>query len=326
VQSVTGWLLQPSQPAVRYLALRDLVDGASGGDLKEARAAVVSRGWAADLLSKQKTSGHWLDKEESLYLPKYLSTNWMLLTLSDLGVTRDEPRISRACSLWMDTYSRDDGGFDTPGSESSEHCLIGNTARGLIKFGYADEPRVRSALDLLVKTQKEDGGWHCFPSFRGTIDAWEGLSAFAAYPRQKWTRGMKAAIERGCEFYLERRMFRQGARYEPWFRFHFPYHYYYDLLVGLDFVTALGYADDSRLRPAVSRLKKKRREDGRWNLDATHPDRDNGGKFPSWWEGRKGRYHPFDLEKIGNPSKIITLRALTVLKRLGEFEATTAAT
>ena len=321
--SAIDWLLQPSQPAVRYLAMRDLLGGTSKGDLKEARAAITSRGWAAEILSKQSPKGYWLEKERELYLPKYLSTNWMLLTLSDLGVTRDDPRISRGCSLWMDTYSRDDGGFDMPGAESSEHCLIGNTARGLIKFGYADEPRVRRALDLLVKTQKEDGGWHCFPSSRGTIDAWEGLSAFAAYPRPKWTRGMKAAVERGCEFYLDRRMFRQGAKYEPWLRFHFPYHYYYDLLVGLDFITTLGYTGDRRLRPAIQHLRKKRRGDGRWDLGAAHPDRDNGGKFPSWWEAQKGRYHPFALEEVGSPSKMITLRALTVLKRLGEFDART---
>jgi hypothetical protein len=323
VLSVTDWLLQPTQPAVRYLALRDLVDGTNRGDLEEARRAVTARGWAADILSKQRPGGDWLEREDGLYRPKYLSTNWMLLTLSDLGVSRDDPRISKACSKWMDTYSRADGGFDTPGAESSEHCLVGNTARGLIKLGYADEPRVQSALELLVKTQKDDGGWHCFPSSHGTIDAWEGLSAFAVYPRQKWTRGMKAAVERGCEFYLERRMFRQGARYEPWFRFHFPYHYYYDLLVGLDFITALGYTDDRRLRPAVRRLVKKRREDGRWNLDSAHPDLDNEGKFPQWWEAEKGRYHPFTLEEVGRPSKMVTLRALTVLKRLGEFDGRT---
>jgi len=323
VQSAIDWLMQPSQPAVRYLAMRDLVDGTSRSELDDAKAAITARGWAADILSKQSPGGHWLAEENALYLPKYLSTNWMLLTLSDLGVARDDKRISKACSLWMDTYSRADGGFDTPGAESSEHCLTGNTARGLIRFGYVDEPRVKSALELLVKTQKDDGGWHCFPSTRGTIDAWEGLSAFAAYPRQRWTRGMKAAVDRGCEFYLERRMFNQGARYEPWYRLHFPYHYYYDLLVGLDFITALGYTDDRRLRPAVRHLKKKRREDGRWNLEAVHPDRDNGGKFPLWWEAEKRKFHPFALEKVGEPSKMITLRALTVLKRLGEFDART---
>jgi hypothetical protein len=131
---------------------------------------------------------------------------------------------------------------------------------------------------------------------------------------------MKAAVERGCEFYLARELSKQGAHYDPWFRFHFPYHYYYDLLVGLDFITSLGYVDDRRLGPSVSHLKKKRRKDGRWNLDAVHPDLENEGKFPRWWEEHKSRFRPFALERVGQPSKMITLRALTVLKRLREFD------
>ena len=64
-------------------------------------------------------------------------------------------------------------------------------------------------------------------------------------------------------------MHKQGARYRPWYRF---YHYYYDLIVGLDFITALGYSDDKRLKDALSLLTKKRRGDGKWLLDAVHPD------------------------------------------------------
>jgi hypothetical protein len=319
MKSTLDWLLEPSQPAVRYLTMRDLLDGQSNGDLEEARRAIPSTGWVARILSEQKPGGYWIE-EKNLYRPKYVSTNWMLLTLSDLGVTRQDARIAKACALWMDSFAKEDGGFNTGGGKKSEHCITGNTTRALIKFGYVDEPKVRSAFEWLVKTQKANGGWHCWAS-SGSIDSWEGLSAFGVYPRQKWTRSMKAAVERGCEFYLAREMSKQGASYEPWFRFHFPYHYYYDLLVGLEFMTALGYTDDRRLVLAVSHLRKKRRGDRRWNLDAVHPDIENRGKMPDWWKEHASRYTPFALERAGRPSKMITLRALIVLKRLGDFPA-----
>jgi hypothetical protein len=317
VKGVLDWLLEPSQPAVRYLTLRDLLRS-TGSDLKEAERAIASKGWVADILATQNPGGYWADRE-NLYRPKYVSTNWMLLTLSDLGMTKRDPRIAKSCALWMDRFSRPDGGFDTGNSKASEHCLTGNTARALVRFGYVDEPRVRSAFEFLAKTQKANGGWHCWGS-NGTIDAWEGLSAFAVYPRQKWTKSMKEAVERGCEFYLSRELSRQGAHYEPWFRFHFPYHYYYDLLLGLEFTTALGYTGDRRLGQAVAHLKRKRRKDGRWNLDAVHPDYDNNGKLPDWWDKYKDRFRPFALETVGQPSRMITLRALVVLERLGEFD------
>ena len=112
-------------------------------------------------------------------------------------------------------------------------------------------------------------------------------------------------------------MHNQGARYAPWYRFHYPVHYYYDLLVGLDFMTALGYGDDPRLRYALSLLKEKRRSDGRWKLDAVHPDLE--GKMAEWYtKNPKRTPTPFTLEKPGEPSKMITLRAMLVLCRLGE--------
>ena len=116
---------------------------------------------------------------------------------------------------------------------------------------------------------------------------------------------------------MERELHNQGARYEPWSRFHYPIHYYYDLLVGLDFMTALGYSNDKRLEYAISLLKKKRRRDGGWNLDEINPDPESPqGKWDK--ENPERASTPFVVEKPGQPSKIITLTALKVLNRIGD--------
>jgi hypothetical protein len=316
MKSVMGWLTEKEEPAVRYLAMRDLQD-VRGPEIREAWEDIPRRGWVRQILKGRRPGGYWLDRED-LYRPKYFSTNWMLLALSDLGVTREIPWLAESAEMWRDEYARPDGGFDTPSSDTSELCLVGNTARALVKFGYEDDPKVKSAFAWLMKNQKADGGWHCFKSKTGTIDGWEGLAAFAAYPRQRWTRGMKDAVDRGLEFYLERRLLRQGRRYDPWYRTHFPYHYYYDLLVGLEFVTALGKGEDTRANYALNTLRRKRSADGRWPMDGVQPDYLNGGKMPSWWPKYGDRFKPFTLERVGQPSKMITLRALRVLKRVGE--------
>jgi hypothetical protein len=209
------------------------------------------------------------------------------------------------------------GGFDCGDAKTSELCLVGNTARALVKFGYEDDRLVRSAFTWLVKNQKPNGGWHCWGE-DGVIDGWEGMSAFAVYPRQKWTRHMKAAVDRGLEFYLERELLQEGRRYDPWYRLHFPYHYYYDLLVGLEFVTALGMGEDPRAASALRLLRKKRQRDGRWLLDAEHPDYLNAGRVPRRIRKFMDGLRPLSLETAGEPSKMITLRALRVLKRLDE--------
>ena len=66
---------------------------------------------------------------------------------------------------------------------------------------------------------------------------------------------------------------------------------------------------------AVEALKKKRRTDGRWNLDVTHPDVEGG--MAEWFRAHpKQAPTPFSLEAVGEPSKMVTLRGLTVLHRL----------
>lgn len=322
--SVIDWLLEENQPSVRYLTLTELLARSEkDSEVKSAKRKIANIGWAKGILEKQNPSGCWID-EKSLYRPKYISTNWMLLILSDLGLTREDPRIEKACQILMKRFGRKDGGFDDADVAKTGHlCITGNTARALVKFGYVDHPQVRRAFVWFVKNQSKLGGWSCwnFGSRRSgrDLDSWEPLGAFAVYPRQKWTRSMKLAVEKGAEFFLERELHIQGDRYEPWYHFHYPVHYYYDLLVGLDFMTALGYSEDKRLGYAISLLKKKRRPDGRWNLDSINPD-------PESPQAKWDREHPkqasipFALEKPGRPSKMISLNALKVLNRIGEAD------
>lgn len=322
--SVIDWLLEENQPSVRYLTLTGLLDRPEGdGEVKSAKEAIASTGWAKDILDRRSSGGFW-NSEKSLYRPKYTSTNWMLLILSDLGLTNKSPGIDKVCQTWMKLFGTKDGGFvgsSKGGAKYGHLCTTGNTARALVKFGYEDHPKVKGAFDWFVKFQAEKGGWSCFdmgtPRKGRNLDSWEPLSAFAAYPRQKWTKSMKLAVEKGAEFFLERELHLQGDRYEPWYRFHYPVHYYYDILVGLEFMTALGYTDDKRLEFALALLKRKRRKDGRWNLDSVNPD-------PESPLGRWNKEHPkqattsFSLEAAGKASKMVTLTALKVLKRIGE--------
>ncbi len=306
---VIEWLQEKNQPAVRYKALTELA-GLSGKDeeVRIARADISKRGWAREILRLQRSDGTWQPNETGLYRPKYLATNWMMLILTDLCLTSENPGVKHGCDLFFNNWLKS-------GHDESEYevCVVGNLARILLKCGYADDPRVRRLINWLLEAQKGDGGWHCFPSDTGTLDCWEPLAAFAAIPRRQWTGKLKQSVERGAEFYLERHLFNEGRRYEPWFRFHYPVHYYYDVLIGLDTLTALGYGDDRRLRPALQILEDRKLSNGKWILDAVHPDIGPGAKYR-----QKRKATPFSLEEAGKPSKWITLTAMSVLKRVAE--------
>jgi hypothetical protein len=304
-----------SDPSVRFRFWTE-VEGRRPGDarVRAARRTIGRTGWAANLLSFQFPDGHWTTRGNSareLYRPKYIVTNWNAIVLADLGMTRADPRIRRTAELILRRWSTRGGDLS---GQSGEICVTGNAVRTLLRFGYLDHPAVERSVAWIVRTQKSDGGWHCFPSRKGTLDGWEGLAALAEIPEDSRDAPVRRAIERGAEFYLDRHLMDEGPdEYPPWFRIHYPNHYYYDLLVGLRVLARLGYGSDPRLRPALRWLQGKRRADGTWALDADHPDLDprhGGYDFP-------GPVFPLRLEAPGEPSRWATVEALSVLARSG---------
>jgi len=317
------WLLEPEQPSIRARALTELLGRpADDAEVGRARSEIPSRGWAAEILADRNGAGWWAEGK-SLYQPKYRSTIWKLLVLADLGATREIPEVRASCELWFERGQKPDGGFGPDSSKSGHHCTTGNAARAMIQFGYGDDPRVRRALDWLVTAADRKGGWSCYGSGR-LLDTFEPLTAFAAWPRGRWTSEITGTVERGAEFFLSRELHRQGEEYEPWSRTHYPTHYYYDMLVGLDALTALGYGADPRLDFALAWLTERRRKDGRWNLDAVHPDV-AAGMAEYYAKHPKDRPSPWAIETPGEPSKVITLTARRVLARVEQARGTGSA-
>ena len=119
-EKLEEFLLKDTDPSIRYFTLRDLLDR-DGNDpaLRVAQEAIGRGGWAAKILERQREEGYWESfhgRGDDLYLPKYLATNWTLLILADLGMTRKDPRIERAGELLLETWSKEDGWLGSPGS------------------------------------------------------------------------------------------------------------------------------------------------------------------------------------------------------------------
>jgi hypothetical protein len=318
--SVLDWLLEEDQPSVRSLALTELLERkATDPEVRGARGQISRVGWAADMLERQGPKGFWERRAptttpkwiEFLWLPMYHATLWRALVLSELGADSSDPRIRKLAEIIFDYKLRLSSPFNF---FHEEVCMSGNTARMLTRFGFGEDRRVQKLFDWLLEDQREDGGWNCSQGTPGILDAWEALAAFASVPKAKRGPRMEAAIAKGAEFYLERGIVHEGRRYAPWYRIHYPNHYFYDFLVGLDVLTALGYGSDRRLRTTLDLLRKKQRPDGTWWIDRYHPD--TGPEARQAAATPKER--PLVIEPRGRPSKWITLRALRVLKRAAD--------
>lgn len=316
---VLTWLLEDDQPSIRYHTLTELLDRRDDDpEVRAARARIPRTGWARQILDRQGPNGFWERREPRtvqeylyfLWFPEFSSTIWNAIVLADLGLTSSDPRVQKTADRLFE-YKL--GLSSMINLYHEEMCAVGNTARTLTRFGYADDARVRRLYDWILDDQRADGGWNCSQGTPGTLERFEPLAALAALPRSERSPRMQRAIARGAEFYLKRELFHEGPRYAPWFRFHYPNHYFYDILVGLDLLTRLGHAGDRRLRPALRILANKRRRDGTWTIDRANPDAP-----ASLLHLHAKRPRPLQLEPVGRPSKWVTLTALRVLKRVEE--------
>lgn len=300
--------------------------GAKDSDVLAARKRIPGSRLVRKIIGQQR-DGFW-PPQETCYRPKWTSAVWQLMLLAELAVPPDD-RIMVEVERFLDLHQLESGSFACPskleehGKRWDEPCLTGNMIRTLITLGYANDRRVKKAIDWLPVQQLEDGGWNCdYPekkvkhsSFMSTI---EPLWAYSEIPRSKWTRRMKRSVENGAEFLLMHHLFKSDNHHwrdtYPFFtRLHFPMYYFYDVLHGLRVLTKLGYADDERTRSAVHVLLSKRRPDGRWNLEG---DWFREADKPSP-ERRKA---PVKVEEIGKPSKWVTLNAFKVLAETGDVK------
>ncbi|MFQ6057467.1 MAG: nitrogen fixation protein NifH [Anaerolineae bacterium] len=302
----TDWLLEPENPSVRYRTLTELLNRPQDDpEVIAARAAITTSKPVSQILAAQYPEGYWI-KPDRGYSPKYKATVWQVMFLADLAVSPSES-IARACEYVLDNSRLDDGRFTAHkyARTGAIVCLNGNLVRALIHFGYGDDPRLGEALDGLVALI-EERAFQCHYNHHLAC-AWgaiKALSAFAALPPAHRTPAIEAAIGRGVDFLLSYDLAEADYPNEwgvspLWFRFGFPLGYTSDILEALEVLTALGIRDHPRLEPAMDLVLGKQDEQGRWPLEYTP------GKM---WTS---------FGKKGEPSKWVTLRALRVLKRVG---------
>jgi hypothetical protein len=301
------WLLE-GDPSIRWQTLRDLL-GASGRTVERERSKVARVGWGARLLARQDAEGRWaagLSSEDGLYSPKWISTTYTMLLLRDLGLTAGNRQAKKACALLLDRGLQRDGGINYGWRGRSETCITGMVLSILSHFKHTDA-RLDILADHLLKEQMADGGWNCrrdlgatHASMHTTISVLEGLRLLELQ-RGRNVRALRTAQRRGREFLLIHRLFRShrtGHVIKSEFaRLAFPPRWHYDILRALDYFQAARAPRDSRLSEAIDIVRSRRHPDGRWPLEYSY----------------KGKTY-FQLERVGEPSRWNTLRALRVLK------------
>jgi hypothetical protein len=330
----TDWLLEPDDPGVRYLALRDIVD-AGEKEIKAARRKAHREGPIAVILDNMNPAGWWLHPGY-VYAPKCQGTSWSIISLAQLGASIEEDkRIDTACNYLLDNALAKGGQFSSTGDAvKTFNCFQGNMLTSLMDLGCQDD-RLDTAYEWTARTVTGEGlpakvtrqglttadsnfgklfplyniSGPLFSCHRLKHCAWAGakvMLAFSRLPAKRRTPLIKRAIEAGVSYFFNddpaTANFPGEMAPQPdrrWWKFHFPV-VGMDLLQVAEALTALGYGSDPRLANTLDLIRNKQDESGRWSLEK------NYGYWHKWW---------VKYGSINKPNKWVTLRALRVLKQ-----------
>lgn len=334
------WLLESSNPPVRFFTMRDLLDyRANDTELITAKEAVIDYRPVQQILKKQNPDGSWMSRDQP-YIPKYKSSYWQVMLLGMFGLDGNNPQVERAVNHLLD-FQHSEGGFSTMEAGAREYefvrkkalarkksmpsleewiplknremqmsCLTGNVCVALIRLGHEHHETVKNALQWLVKIQNIDGGWLCpywgahkndrHGCFMGTITP---LDAFSETSNSLKDDYMKEAIRHGAEFLLMHRLYRSD---------HHSFKVTKQSWLKLCFPQF--FYDILRGLAVLTKLGYSNDERIDDALQVVLKKRDSSGKWRTDC-GYSGRLYG-TIETKDKPSKWLTLEALKIMKRV----------
>jgi hypothetical protein len=299
------WLLASPEPALGYLARRDLLGEEVEPDPEEILAGPIVR--------------TLLDADTNVHPnKKWQGAHWRLVSLVELGVPSGEERALAGAGHVLDWLTGDghrrrirtiDGFVRRCASQE------GNALAVCCRLGLADNARVELLARSLIEWQWPDGGWNCDQratgrrsSFNESLPPMWGLHEYFVATGDTAARD---AARRTAELLLEHHLFRAlrtGEPIEPrWLAPHYPPYWHYDVPQALLILSRMGLAADPRATDAVDALISRRRPDGTWRAGR------------AWWRAPGRAQSNVEIVDWGPsvPHQMVTLNALRILRAAG---------
>ena len=317
--AVLEWLSSPENPSVRYLTARELIKPRpSETELARMREDVMQWEPLRAVLDRQLEGGNFPSGQKT---PTAQPTFTALCLMQRCGLAATDEPVRHAIEFLEEQHLSAGALSYTSGGSGVLPCYLGVVSTALVKMGATDSRLVQSALSWLVDHQRFDhkktkgGGsqqWHykapqnfgCWESvscYHGVVGAFRAL---AAVPPTDRSDLMQQRIDEAINYLRVHRIYRKTSNNQPLFR-----HMTQFFLVGdyrshlLDVLEGLADADASLVEQDWVRSALA-------DVEALLED-DCIPLIKNY--GRKLMY-PIPVEKVGEPSRFLTLQWLRILK------------
>lgn len=289
INSIINWLLDPSEPSVRYRTVTELLGTELTVDEhRQHKAAIYESKPVEKILKHMLSDGSWPGRGENI------SPTFCVSHLAELGVDKNYPPMDLTVSYLM----KRNAGKDFHGYPCNDAIQL----RALVQAGCKEHPFVQRQLARVLEVGHTDGGYLCSrPTFTDkTKSCLHGsqntLLLYAELPETWDTPSCKALVD----YFLERHIYfkRNDLSVKPRgdLRTIYPFILRQGLLRPLYALSRMGYGTRPELNCAWNLLEQKRTPDGAYIVDWTPPT--------TYFSGGKR----------GMPSKWVTLYALLALK------------
>lgn len=295
MDNVISWLLK-GDVTIQYMVQRYLLENAEA--LPELQNRIITEGFGKRFLECRNANGHW---GIHYYQKKWSCTHYTLFDLKSLCVPETDPVCREMVSRMFNECLAADGGMNLSKYEHPSDICVDGMILNYASYFCMDEPRLNRLVDHFLYEQKPDGGFSwdrqslCSDPHT-TICILEGIGQYCRSGGRHRLEDLEVCQTRAVEYLVSNGLFIDSPD-KRIRKLTYPFRYRYDLLRVLEYFATNKIPYEMRIKPALDWLQSRRRKDGLWYLEHEH----------------KGNVH-FVMEKVGEPSRFITLKALAILK------------
>jgi hypothetical protein len=298
-EKVLSWLLEPSNPSVRYRTLVELLNySPHNSEIQLIYNEILNWKPVLKIKNAMHPDGYWQVKVEKGKIVgqdteyrTFNTTHWVLGYLAEYGLTRKEEFINIASNRYLDLQKKD-GDFWQHLS-----CLYGLNLHTFSKLGFKSDPRIQKTINLVVSSIRHDNGYLCDlheckkrkgralkSCFRGTLKVLFGLAEFPS----TWNH---PSVKMLVDYFLNRELlFKRSKPNELVVKnagvLVFPFTYRASLLENLHPLLKMGYGSHPKFKRAWEIFESKKLPDGRfplgWNPTNKYLKPGNKGEANKW--------------------------------------------
>ncbi len=282
--------------SLKYRILTELLDYSLDNEsVVEQKKQIPDSKSVKKIIDKMHPDGYWLQTNprtkktvgDGVEYGSFASTHFCLSYLSELGMTKEHPAIEKAADRYL-SLQKEDGDF-----WNNMSCLTGYNIRTFIKLGYRDDERIQKSIDLLLNTERADGGYLCEmhekkskkkkSCVRGAAKVLLALSELPEYREHPRCKKL-------VDYFLNRNGIYNSKLTEFISRdinvFSFPLTWGTNTWEILMALSKMGFGNDERLDNAWKLLANRQLKNGFYPLDTTP------AQCP-WKVGKKGDANPW---------------------------------